>query len=357
MISKHHFYALFLSLIYCSCGTNTSEEKTKDNPISVTQQAPSETQQMVDELKSLVTTGDANRQPYWNRQRADIYRNQLSTVDEAGYNQLYYNYCKELLLAGESRNCITEIETYLGLNNTNETVQISDANYIFFELLALSYLRLGEQENCQNAHTEFSCILPLKDPAIHQLEEGSRKAIEIYDIIQTYYPQEKYKWLINLAYMTLGEQAPEKYKIDFPNWELEQKNFPRFNEISMNVGLAENGLSGGTSVDDFNGDGLLDVFATSSGMNDQVKLFFNTGNGDFKDVTNDAGLTGILGGLNCIHADYDNDGFKDILVLRGGWLAESGKHPNSLLKKAAPFCSNQNHQCLQTQPGGYVLAA
>lgn len=48
--------------------------------------------------------------------------------------------------------------------------------------------------------------------------------------------------------------------------------------------------------------------------------------------TAEAGFTGIYGGLNVIQADYDNDGALDLLVLRGGWLGEAGKHPKSLLR-------------------------
>ena len=66
-------------------------------------------------------------------------------------------------------------------------------------------------------------------------------------------------------------------------------------------------------------------------MEDQCKLFFNTGYG-FEDVTRKAGLNGILSGLNCLHADYNNDGHIDILILRGAWLGTSGNHPNSLLR-------------------------
>lgn len=43
-------------------------------------------------------------------------------------------------------------------------------------------------------------------------------------------------------------------------------------------------------------------------------------------------MNGITGGLNLMQADYNNDGFTDILVLRGAWKEEFGKEPNSLLK-------------------------
>jgi hypothetical protein len=43
-------------------------------------------------------------------------------------------------------------------------------------------------------------------------------------------------------------------------------------------------------------------------------------------------LATISGGLNIMQTDYNNDGFKDIFVLRGGWQLEFGAEPNSLLR-------------------------
>ena len=50
-----------------------------------------------------------------------------------------------------------------------------------------------------------------------------------------------------------------------------------------------------------------------------------------RDRTKEAGLTGEVGGLTMVAADYDNDGHPDLLVLRGGWWREHGKYPLSLL--------------------------
>jgi hypothetical protein len=43
-------------------------------------------------------------------------------------------------------------------------------------------------------------------------------------------------------------------------------------------------------------------------------------------------LVGITGGLNLVHADYNNDGLADFVILRGGWLGMNAKFPFSLIK-------------------------
>jgi hypothetical protein len=328
----------FTPFFFTQCGSETDKptETTAPSATNGSEKVQTaETKQMADELRSLLANGDPKIYFNWNHERAALYKTELETVAPENFNQIFYSYCSELLFAGENRQCINELEAFLNEMGKPYEEIMSDKYYPVFELLALAYLRLGEEENCQNSHTAFSCIIPLHEPAVHQLEEGSRKAIELYTLIQKHRPQDKYKWLINIAYMTLGEypdKVPADQKIIYPNWKMEQKNFPRFEEIAMNVGLAENGLSGGVCVEDFNQDGLLDVFATSSQMRDQAKLFFNNGKGSYEDVTVKAGLQGLTGGLNCTHADYNNDGFEDILILRGGWLHDAGRHPNSLLR-------------------------
>ncbi|HEY0454837.1 MAG TPA: CRTAC1 family protein, partial [Verrucomicrobiae bacterium] len=105
-----------------------------------------------------------------------------------------------------------------------------------------------------------------------------------------------------------------------------------FVDVAAPAGLAVNELSGGSVVEDFDGDGLLDVMVTSIGFHDQMHFFHNNGDGTFSDRTGEAGLTGLTGGLNLITGDFNNDGFVDVFILRGAWMREAGKFPNSLLK-------------------------
>ena len=322
-------YFLWL-LFFVSTTKINSQELYKQ----VSSENSSDTFSMVDTLKTLYLEGNPVNYYHWNEKLAALYLAQISKVEPEKKIITWFKYCQQLLKAGEIQTCINEIENLIIRQKLTYQDLITKDLLPIIDLLAISYLRLGEVNNCQNNHNSYSCILPLKDQAFHIDVNGSKKAIEIYTQIYEKFPNDNYKWLLNLAHMTIGEHpnnVPERYRINYPNWNIEQKKIKAFKEVSLKLGIAQDGLSGGVSIDDFNNDGLLDIFITSYGMSDQSKLYTNTSNG-FIDTTEEAGLTGIVSGLNCIHADYDNDGNIDIFVLRGAWLGEGGNHPNSLLK-------------------------
>lgn len=277
--------------------------------------------------------------PFLNRQRADAL--QATTTFQVGAQSWNsrHQLADERLRAGQTSEAITELERLMrdaGLsNNGGVTVDsMSPRKKPIFDLLALAYLRLGEQENCLGNPASNVCILPLKDDARHTHQEGARGAIARYTEILRHFPGDLgSRWLLNIAYMAIGnypDSVPTRYLIRHlaPG---PKDLFPRFPNIASDVGLAITGQAGGLSIADFNGDGLLDIFTTSSGIDQPPHLFIADGHGGYADRTVKAGLQKIVGGLNNIHADYDNDGHEDILVLRGGWLGESGNYPVSLL--------------------------
>ena len=138
-----------------------------------------------------------------------------------------------------------------------------------------------------------------------------------------------------MAAMTIGEYPdglrPDE-RIDAAVFASEVA-FPRFEDVAPALGLNSLDLSGGAVVEDLDGDGFLDVLSSSWHTDGQLRFFRNQGDGTFAERTNEAGLTGIVGGLNLVQADYNNDGFVDVLVLRGAWLVgRSGQYPNSLLR-------------------------
>ena len=291
-----------------------------------------ETQQMVEVLRKVNSDTNPTKYFHWNNKRAQFLKKLMPNSPKKLKYMIWSNYCKELLLGGRNTECIKEIEDWIKNENTSYDELIMNKLPIM-ETLGMAYFRLGEANNCLNNHNEYSCILPLLEEGQHKDKIGSKKAIEIFSKIYQRYSIEKYKWLLNIAHMTIGEYphgVPKDYFVNYVN-NNEKVNFPAFNEIASQIGIDVNGLSGGVCLEDFNNDGMIDIFTTSYGTEDQCKLFFNTGS-RFEDVTNKAGLNGILSGLNSLHADYNNDGYLDILILRGAWLGSSGNHPNSLLR-------------------------
>ena len=240
---------------------------------------------------------------------------------------------QEFLRAGQSEEAISELESILS-DIGSRTDKVNNSNKVLIDELALAYLRYGEQLNCIENHTGNSCIMPIEGSGIQLNIESTEKAIDLYLKILKSYPNEiGYKWLLNIAYMAIGtypNEVPKQFLIKGLEGNL-LAEMPRFENIANELGVAINGISGGLNVEDFNRDGHLDLFMTSYGLNDPVHFFLADGNGGYIDFTSQSGLDGIVSGLNSIHADYDNDGFADILVLRGAWLADAGAHPNSLL--------------------------
>src|SRR5206468_2431695 len=94
----------------------------------------------------------------------------------------------------------------------------------------------------------------------------------------------------------------------------------RFPDIARDLGLDLNAHAGSVVMDDFDNDGFLDLMTCSLGLRDPLRFFHNDGNGTFTEKTAAAGLTGEVGGLNMVQADYNNDGYLDVLVLRGAWF-------------------------------------
>ncbi len=90
-----------------------------------------------------------------------------------------------------------------------------------------------------------------------------------------------------------------------------------FTDITKQAGFAKPGKGLGIAIADFNGDGYVDVFVA----NDSVPefLYQNKGNGTFEEGGLFAG-TGVDGdghayaGMGVDFADYDNDGLPDIVV-------------------------------------------
>ncbi len=63
----------------------------------------------------------------------------------------------------------------------------------------------------------------------------------------------------------------------------------------------------------------IDILVSSWGLGGEIKLYQNRGVEGFVDVTKESGLSEVYGGLNIRQSDYNNDGWLDFIILRGGW--------------------------------------
>ena len=274
--------------------------------------------------------------PFLSRERAGMMGERLRLMgdrDEAV--DLRRQYAIELLNAGRSLDALKEFAAYEQFLLKNSPALLARNRRLLRTFQAMCYLRLAEQQNCLSNHTTDSCLLPIRGAGVHKLQDGSRSAAKVLTELLQEFPQDlSARWLLNIAHMTLGEypdRVPPTFLIPPKVFESDY-DIKRFTDVAGGVGLDVNDLSGGSIMEDFDGDGLLDVMVSSLGFDSQLRLFKNMGDGTFKERTVEAGLVGETGGLNIIQTDYNNDGAPDVLVLRGAWMRFDGKFPKSLLR-------------------------
>ena len=194
------------------------------------------------------------------------------------------------------------------------------------EALGVTYLHWAETENGVYTKPGNLGIFspPAFDPAFEK-QTNSKLAVDYFTKCLVKQPDNlEVKWLLNLAYRTLGQQAPSPYLISLHGFE-SMESIGAFKDIAPAAGLNVFTGAGGVVADDFDNDGLLDVVTSSMDMCEPMHFFHNNGNGTFSDRTAQAGLSDQLGGLNVIQGDYNNDGCMDLLVLRGAWEAANRK--------------------------------
>jgi len=241
---------------------------------------------------------------------------QLPQLYERAGNLAAYN--------GDMETAVARLEAaYRSLNQIMDFLPNGpEAKLHLEEEIGVSYMRLGELQNCRANHNAQMCIIPLSIQGQHKLTLGSEKAIEYFNKYLAGNPNNlEVRWLLNIAYMTLGKypaDVPARFLIP-PAAFQSKEDIGRFTDVAMPAGIDAVGEAGGVIMDDFDNDGFLDVIISNADPCDTLHYYHNNGDGSFSDWTAKSGLAAQPGALNIIQTDYNNDGWLDLFVMRGGW--------------------------------------
>lgn len=211
-------------------------------------------------------------------------------------------------------------------------------NYLFEHpdrldrLRGLVLLRRAESANCSPGTGDVLCIFP----ADRFHETGDLiLAIDAFQRGLARFPDDpSVTWLLNLAHLLAGtypEGVPDVHLLPLDRFQDTSASVPLFRDVASTLGVDERTFYGGSCIDDLDGDGRMELIATSGDLRHPITWF------SFADpVERDSAarhfMGGSTGGVHLVQADVNNDGLLDLYVLRGGWLGSKGTgHPNSLL--------------------------
>jgi hypothetical protein len=335
----------------CVCGCQRSDDAADTQPAegSISTDAgiaPGAAQTGHDRmLRTLAQIAEAtpDEHPYLGTRQARQLRKQLRNLspdtDSYARWQLLTMTAHAELYAGDVDGAIRHLTQAYELVPAEQFKQ-PPGNLTRFQL-AVAYMRMGTTRNCCVQPMARSCIVPFGKTSFPRRQWSEKAIRHLSDLLDDTPPQfDVYvtaRWLLNIAHMTLGgypNEVPPRHRVPTSVFE-SQIDFPRFENVALQLRLPTFSLAGGVIVDDFDNDDHLDIVTSTWDPAGQMRFFRNNRDGTFTDRTEEAGLLGFLGGLNMVQADYDNDGWLDILVLRGAWAREAGRHPNSLLRNGS----------------------
>lgn len=307
---------------YYSPGTISQLDQTSEFEHSLTER--------LDKLKE---DKDPGKFPYLNKQKVkklNNLRKQLVPISpnqapQQKYIQLSFNLFREWLFSAQYEKIIENSGTLrtkiANLPSTQQSLRSKELKW----LLGQAHLRRAMSTVCSNSNNQSSCDYPLSNWD-RKTNDDLRKAQKLLrELHSDNFRRKASEWLLNLIDQALSTSS------ETPNQPV-PPDAVRLDDVAPELGMNSYGRAGSVVIEDFNDDHQLDVLVTSMGVSDgEVKLYENEGNGSFINVSDTVNLTRQIGGLNLTHADYNNDGFQDLYILRGSGLRRV-KFPNSLLK-------------------------
>jgi hypothetical protein len=116
---------------------------------------------------------------------------------------------------------------------------------------------------------------------------------------------------------------------DGPNRLYRNSGDATFVEVTDTAGVGDTGYGMGCAAGDYDNDGDNDLYVTNLGAN---VLYRNNGNGTFTDVTHTAGVGDRSWSTSAAFLDYDTDGDLDLFVTNYvDWSDNPPVHPQAVL--------------------------
>lgn len=288
--------------------------------------------EMVSLLKDIYQKEYNMRNPFCPEAKLAYFDSMINVSQKDRNFTPYYYKAMTLLELGKEEESLDIFRQLLDRTEVNS----AQSRITILKWLALGYMRRGERINCLRNHNDQSCVFPISGAGVHVDQASSSKAIEIYEAILRSAPDDlESRWLLNIAYMTIGgypDKVPSTFLIPGLDKDSSDGSIKPFADMAVRTGLSTKNLAGGSIIEDFDNDNYLDIVTSSWDLKEGMHYCRNNGDGTFTEMSDTSQLSQFTGGLNIIQTDYNNDGLKDIFVLRGAWRGQYGKEPNSLLR-------------------------
>ena len=221
------------------------------------------------------------------------------------------------LFDGRMSEAIPQFEAALRRARSEYTAMVPQVT----EMLGIAHLHKAEIDNGIYHRPGSRCLLA-RGPGERFARTGDlEKAIAYFTEYLAGIPGDlEVRWLLNVTHMLSGgypSRLPASLLVPPSAFE-SAEDVGRFIDVAPSLGLDTVASAGGVIVDDLDNDGRLDIVSSNSAACGPMQLFTRAEDGAFTDRGSTA-FQGQLGGLNLSQADYDNDGCRDVLVMRGGW--------------------------------------
>jgi hypothetical protein len=219
---------------------------------------------------------------------------------------------------GDMALSIAEYEKAYQLALTSSPASLQDLD----QALGAAYVHKAEMAGGVYERPGDRCLLSTRtSPPLSSAADMAKGERHLLSLLDKRPDDLEIKWLLNAAHMATGgypARVPPRHLIP-PGSFASAEDVGRFSDVAEAAGVRSFSLAGGVVVDDFDNDGRFDIITSSSNSCAPLQFFRRNEDGTFVDRAAAAGLGAQLGGLNLNQADYNNDGWLDLLVMRGGW--------------------------------------